>query len=164
MVGMNNVLGSICDELDSHIKLLQYTLTLITSVWNTHHSSCLSPFPSFHFQLLPANCLPPFCQSALYLTAETELVHSLSLALLITHVCEYFCIYVILCLRPTISTSLFVCGCVCVYLRMNNRMLPLILAMWHFANLISLARSGQHARLDCECVRVPACVHEWVCL
>lgn len=43
-------------------------------------------------------------------------------------------------------------------------MLPLILVMWHFANLISLARSGQHARLDCECVRVPACVHEWVCL
>ncbi len=36
--------------------------------------------------------------------------------------------------------------------------LPLILVMWHFANLISLACSGQPARIDTMCVCIFACL------
>ncbi len=40
--------------------------------------------------------------------------------------------------------------------------LPLILVMWHVANLISLACTGQHARI--HTVHVFVCVCLWLCL
>lgn len=42
--------------------------------------------------------------------------------------------------------------------------LPLILVTWHLANLISLACSGQPARIDTVCVCVYACALACLCV
>lgn len=62
-----------------------------------------------------------------------------------------------------------VCACVCVSIPLyvcefSKRRLPLILVTWHFANLISLACSGQPARIDTVCVCVCTRVHLRVCV
>lgn len=118
----------------------------------------------FHSRLLPANCLPPLCHSVCCLTSETESLYTALLSVLVrsaVSVCVSVSVWYSVSKRGCLFVSPHVCACARarVHSRGNGWRLQLILAMWHLANLISLACSGQRAQIDAVCVCACVCAH-----
>lgn len=151
---------STCEEHDflkmsGYFSSRRHRFDCFESLWKgCFHLPSIHPF---HFRLLLANCLPPLCHSVCCLTSETESLYTALLSVLVRSA-------VSVCVSVSVWYSVSKWGClslltrvrVRVHSRGNGWRLQLILAMWHFANLISLACSGQRAQIDAVYVR--ACV------